>query len=153
MYTRCALDLICLDCGQIGSDGFKHIHRCQEVGYRPMEAVNFLKECEVCHQYFVSVARLILHSLLHHFRLPSLMCSCGKSFYNKGVFDLHMERCHCGYHNLYVQTGAQVRATTCLICLDFSQSSVICKLFLFFLSSLYTFYLQDSPAIVINVTS
>ena len=104
MYTRRALDLICLDCGQIGTEGFKYTHRCQEAGYRPMEAVNFLKECETCHQYFVSVAWLVLHSLLHHFHLPSLMCSCGKSFYNKSVFDLHVERYHCGYHNLYVQT-------------------------------------------------
>ena len=104
MYTRCALDLICLDCGQVSLDGFKHVHRCQDVGYRPMEAVNFMKECEICHQYFPSVARLVLHSLLRHLRLPSLMCSCGKSFYNKGVLDLHVEWCHCGYHNLYVQT-------------------------------------------------
>ena len=32
MYTRRALDLVCLDCGQIGSDGFKHMHRCQDDG-------------------------------------------------------------------------------------------------------------------------
>ena len=103
MYTRCTLNLIHLDCGQIGTDGFKHTHWCQEVGYQPMDAVNFLKECEIWHQYFMSVARLVLHSLLHHFCLLSLMCFCGKSFYNKGVFDLHVERYHCGYHNLFVQ--------------------------------------------------
>ena len=104
MYTRRALDLVCLDCGQIGSDGFKHMHRCQDDGYRPMEVVNFIKECEVCHQYFPSVARLFLHSLLRHLRLPSLMCTCGKSFYNKSVLDLHVGRCHGCHHNLYVQT-------------------------------------------------
>ena len=111
VYTQHALNLICLDCGEVGADGFKHTHRCQDVGYRPMEAVNFLKECETCHQYFVSVARLILHSLLHHFRLPSLMCSCGKSFYNKGVFDLHVEQYHCGYHNLFIQSERKFRPT------------------------------------------
>ena len=104
VYTQHALDLICLDCGEVRANGFKHTHRCQDVRYRPMEVVNFLKECETCHQYFVSVARLTLHSLLHHFRLPSLMCSCGKSFYNKGVFDLHIEQYHCGYHNLFIQS-------------------------------------------------
>ena len=104
LYTCCALDLICLDCGEIGMEGFKHIHQCHDAGCRPMEAVNFLKECETCHQYFISVARLVLHCLLHHFRLSSLMCFCGKSFYNKGVFDLHVDRYHCGYHNLCIQT-------------------------------------------------
>ena len=104
VYTQRALNLICLDCGKVGADGFKHIHRCHDVGYRPMEAVNFLKECETCLQYFVSVAWLVLHSLLNHFRLSSLMCSCGRSFYNKGVFDLHVERYHCGYHNLFIQS-------------------------------------------------
>ena len=104
MYTRRALDLICLDCGQVGSDSFKHVHNCQEVGYHPMEAVNFMKECEICHQYLPSVARLILHSMLHHFRLPTLMCSCRKHFYNKSVLDLHVEKCHCGFHNFAVQT-------------------------------------------------
>ena len=104
MDTRRALDLICLDCGEVGAERFKHTHRCQDVGYRPMEAVNFLKECDTCHLYFVSVARLVLYSFLHHLRLPSLMCFCGKSFYNKGVFNLHVEWCHCGYHNLFIQT-------------------------------------------------
>ena len=103
MYTRRALDLICLDCGQVGSDGFKHVHNCQEVGHRPMEAVNFMKECEICHQYLPSVARLVLHSMSRHFRLPTLMCSCGKHFYNKSILDLHVAKCHCGFHNLTVQ--------------------------------------------------
>ena len=58
VYTQRALNLICLDCGEVGADGFKHVHRCHDVGYWPMEAVNFLKECETCRQYFVSVARL-----------------------------------------------------------------------------------------------
>ena len=46
VYTQHALNLICLDCGEVGADGFKHVHRCHDVGYRPMEVVNFLKECE-----------------------------------------------------------------------------------------------------------
>ena len=147
MYTRHALDLICLDCGQVGSDGFKHAHRCQEVGYHPMEAVNFLKECEICHQYFVLVARLVLHSLLHHLRLPSLMCVCGKSFYNKAVLI-------CMWRSVIVAT------TICLskrsANLDhhvpnlFQVSlTVICKLILFFFSSSYIVYLQDVSASVI----
>ena len=138
---------------KIGADGFKHFHRCQEVGYKPMEAVNFLKECETCHQYFVSVARLVLHCLLHHFRLSSLMCSCGKSFYNKGVFDLHM---WCG-----TTAATRTSLSSWSTSLDLrvlkqfliSFTTVICKLFLFFFSSLYIFHLQDSPAIVINVIS
>ena len=68
------------------------------------EAVNFMKECEICHQYLPSVTRLVLHSMSRHFRLPTLMCSCGKHFYNKSILDLHVERCHCGFHNLAVQT-------------------------------------------------
>ena len=104
VYTERTLNLMCLDCGEVGADRFKYVHQCQDVGYHPMEAVNFLKECEVCHQYFVSVAHLVLHSLLSHFRLSSLLCSCGKAFYNKGVFDLHVKRYHCGYHNLFVQS-------------------------------------------------
>ena len=28
MYTRHALNLICLDCSEVGADGFKHTHRC-----------------------------------------------------------------------------------------------------------------------------
>ena len=108
-YTSRALNLICLDCGEIRADGFKHVHRCQEFGYKPMEVVNFLKECETCHQYFVSVAWLVLHCLLHHFRLSSMMCTCGKSFYNKGVFDLHVVRYHCRLPEPLWPVGVQVR--------------------------------------------
>ena len=27
MYTRRALNLVCLDCGEVGADGFKHTGR------------------------------------------------------------------------------------------------------------------------------
>ena len=123
----------------------------QDVGYKSMEVVNFLKECETCHQYFISVARLVLHCLLHHFRLSSLMCSCGKSFDNKGVFNLHIERYHCGYHNLFHSGRAQVRASTRLNSFNFSLT-VNCLL-LFFYVSLYIFSLQDTSAVIINVMS
>ena len=120
MYTRRALDLVCLDCGKIGSDGFKHMHRCQDDGYRPMEVVNFIKGVRGLPPVLPRLwPDSFFHSLLRHLRLPSLMCTCGKSFYNKSVLDLHVGRCHGMPPQLVCADGAQVWASTCLIHSDF----------------------------------
>ena len=92
---------VCCDCREIGLPSFKSclIHNCLQHGYRINEAVAFLNECEICKELFCLVFCLLYHSATIHLRISVVYCllfSCGCSFYNKGLFDLHSTRFHNG---------------------------------------------------------
>ena len=92
---------VCCNCGEVGLPSFKSspIHDCSQRGYKTNKAVAFLNECEICKELFCLVFHLLYHSATVHLCIPAVYCplfSCGRSFYNKGLFDLHSVRFHNG---------------------------------------------------------
>ena len=100
--------MICIHHGEVGPPGFKDTtgHNCLRHGFCPGSAMKFLRECTLCHTSFRSVFRLMFHVIMCHVRVEESFClviKCGRCFYNKACFDLHVDRYHAGSKNMFAR--------------------------------------------------
>ena len=108
--------MICIHCGEVGLPGLQDTtnHNCLRHGFHPGSAMKFLQECTLCHLGFRSVFRLMFHVIMCHGRVGGNFCpviKCGRCYYNKACFDLHIDRYHAGSNNMYAQLAKEYGPT------------------------------------------